>query len=150
MKYWLYIVPLLVFSCKPQESITTTNDTFRFVERELRDTTLPGFNLSTEISLPEITELRIYDTITVVDPQTQGMLKVWKDRYGVLNASCESQSKTIARLQERIKEIQSSTSEKIIAVDNRNWWQKLTGLIPWYAWVIIGALLVIVLKHLVL
>ena len=150
MKYWLYILPLLIFSCKTQEITTTTNDSFRFVERELRDTTLPGFTLSTEISLPEITELRIYDTITVVDPQTKGMLKLWKDRYGVLNASCESQSKTIAKLQERIKEFQSTKSEKIIAVDNRNWWQKLTGLIPWYGWVIVGAILVVILKHVVL
>ena len=130
----------LIFSCKTPESITTTNDTFRFVEREIKDTTIAGFNVNTTLSLPEITELRIYDTIEIIDPVTKGQLRLWKNKYGDLVADCQGQNQTITKLKERVHSLESRESEKVVHVDPRNWWQKLMDFIPWYAYLIGGCI----------
>tara|TARA_R110001592_G_scaffold268269_3_gene534529 strand:- start:42665 stop:43120 length:456 start_codon:yes stop_codon:yes gene_type:complete len=135
--YSLLLLALLA-SCKTPESTTTTNETFRFVERETRDTTLQGFDLETSISLPQFFERRIYDTLTITDPKTKGELKLWKNKYGELVAQCTSQDKTIKLLREKVREYESRESETLIKVDTRNWWQKLTDLIPNYVFVAIG------------
>jgi Uma2 family endonuclease len=147
MKYFSCLLICLAFySCKTPESITTTNESFRFVEREIRDTTLPGFTVQTEISLPEFLERRIYDTLKIIDPRTKGELLLWKNKYGELVAECTSQDQTITKLHEKIKDIQSRESETVIAVDPRNWWQKLMDIIPWYAYLIVGFLSGIILR----
>mgnify|MGYP003630998318 FL=1 len=137
----LLSLALALFSCKSPESITTNNDTFRFVEREISDTTLQGFDLETTISLPEFIERRIYDTLTITDPKTKGELKLWKNKYGDLVAQCTSQDATIKLLREKVREYESRVSETVIEVDNRNWWEKLTDLIPNYVFVGIGLLI---------
>lgn len=147
MKYLSCLLICLAFiSCKTPERVTTSNDTFRFLEREIRDTTLPGFTVQTELSLPEFLERRIYDTLKIIDPRTKGELLLWKNKYGELVAECNSQDQTITKLQERIKDIQSRESETVIAVDPRNWWQKLMGLIPWYVYLITGFIAGIILR----
>lgn len=147
MKYLSCLLICLAFiSCKTPERVTTSNDTFRFLEREIRDTTLPGFTVQTELSLPEFLERRIYDTLKIIDPRTKGELLLWKNKYGELVAECNSQDQTITKLQERIKDIQSRESETVIAVDPRNWWQKLMGLIPWYVYLLTGFITGIILR----
>ena len=147
MKYLSCLLICLAFaSCKTPESVTTSSETFRFLEREIRDTTLPGFTVQTELSLPEFLERRIYDTLKIIDPRTKGELLLWKNKYGELVAECNSQDQTIAKLQETIRDIQSRESETIITVDSRNWWQKLIDLIPWYAYLFIGFFAGIILR----
>lgn len=147
MKYISCLLICLAFiSCKTPERVTTSNDTFRFLEREIRDTTLPGFTVQTELSLPEFLERRIYDTLKIIDPRTKGELLLWKNKYGELVAECNSQDQTITKLQERIKDIQSRESETVIAVDPRNWWQKLMDLIPWYVYLLTGFITGIILR----
>ena len=139
MRALLYLLLIaLSFACKPTESTTTRNDSFRFIEREIRDTTLPGFTVQTEISLPEFLDRRIYDTLKVIDPRTKGELLLWKNKYGELVAQCTSQDRTITKLQEKIKDIQSRESKTVVHIDPRNWWQKLMDLIPWYGYLLGG------------
>tara|TARA_R110002050_G_scaffold201841_1_gene336989 strand:- start:33582 stop:34037 length:456 start_codon:yes stop_codon:yes gene_type:complete len=147
MKYLSCLLICLAFtSCKTPKSVTTSSETFRFLERQIRDTTLPGFTVQTELSLPEFLERRIYDTLKITDPRTKGELRLWKNKYGELVAECNSQDQTITKLQETIKDIQSRESETLISVDPRNWWQKLMDLIPWYAYLLIGFISGIILR----
>tara|TARA_R110001592_G_scaffold74779_5_gene226876 strand:- start:6470 stop:6925 length:456 start_codon:yes stop_codon:yes gene_type:complete len=147
MKYLSCLLIYLAFiSCKTTESVSTSNETFRFLEREIRDTTLPGFTVQTELSLPEFLERRIYDTLKITDPRTKGELLLWKNKYGELVAECNSQDQTITKLQERIKDIQSRESETTIAIDSRNWWEKLIDLIPWYGYLISGLVIGLILR----
>ena len=129
MKYLSCLLICLAFaSCKTPKSVTTSSEIFRFLEREIRDTTLPGFTVQTELSLPEFLERRIYDTLKIIDPRTKGELLLWKNKYGELVAECNSQDQTIAKLQETIKDIQSREIETVITTDPRNLWQKLMDL----------------------
>ena len=147
MKYLSCLLIYLAFiSCKTTESVSTSNETFRFLEREIRDTTLPGFTVQTELSLPEFLERRIYDTLKITDPRTKGELLLWKNKYGELVAECNSQDQTITKLQERIKDIQSRESETTIAIDSRNWWEKLIDPIPWYGYLISGLVIGLILR----
>jgi len=147
MKYLSCLLSCLILvSCKTPESITTSNDTFRFIEREIRDTTLPGFTVQTEISLPEFLDRRIFDTLKIIDPRTKGELLLWKNKYGELVAECNSQDQTISKLQEKLKLIKSRESETVVAIDKRSWWQKLMDLIPWYAYLIFGLAIGLILR----
>lgn len=146
MKYLVFLLAFFLVMCKTPESITKTNETFRLIERESSDTTLPGFVLNTTLSLPEITNLRIYDTIVLEDKVAKGQLRIWKNKYGELVAECQDQDETIKNLREKLTDRQSSASETIIAVDNRTWYEKLIQLIPWYIYVLIGFVLAFILR----
>lgn len=147
MKYLLLLaLALTLFSCKTPQSIQSTSETFRFVERQVRDTILPGFSVQTELSLPKFLERRIYDTLKIVDPNTKGELLLWKNKYGELEAECNSQDRTITKLQESIREQHSMEATTLIHADTRSWWQKLIAWVPWYIFLLIGFMTGLVLR----
>lgn len=139
MKNWIVLLLLLASSaCKTPQKTQITNESFRFIEREVRDTTLFGMNVKTELSMTEILERPIHDTIKITDPKTKGELLLWKNKYGELVAQCTSQDQKISRLEERIRDYESKEVEKITEVDPRTWWQKLVDFVPWYVFLIAG------------
>lgn len=142
----LLLFILLLVSCKTPESVQTSQETFRFIEREVRDTTISGFTVKTELSIPEVLERRIYDTLRITDPKTKGELLLWKNKYGDLVAQCTSQDQTITKLKERLVDYESRQHKEVIQVDTRNWWQKLIGTVPWYVFLVAGFVLGLVLR----
>lgn len=147
MKYLLLLaLALALISCKTPKTIQTNQETIRFVERQVRDTILPGFSVQTELSLPKFLERRIYDTLKIVDPNTKGELLLWKNKYGELEAECNGQNRTITKLQESIREQHSMESTTLVHADTRSWWQKLISWVPWYVILLIGFVAGLVLR----
>lgn len=147
MKYLVFTLLLLsAFACKSPQKIQISSATVRIVERQVRDTILPGFTVKAELSVPELVDRRIYDTLRIIDPRTKGELLLWKNKYGELVAECNGQDQTITKLQEKVQEFESLEQQTVIEVDPRSWWQKLVDFVPWYAYLIAGFLLGLMLR----
>lgn len=142
MKNSIFLLILLALcACKSPKQIQSSHETVRIIERQVRDTILPGFNVQTELSIPEFLERRIYDTLKIIDPLTKGELLLWKNRYGALEAECIGRDQTITKLQESIKDFQSNESQTIVQVDSRSWWQRIVSAVPWYVLLLVGFVL---------
>lgn len=145
-KILLLLISLLLISCKSQEVVSEKTESFRFIERETKDTLIKGFQINTELSLPQLTELRVYDTIIVKDKSGDGLLLLFKDKYGKLQAECSGKDKELQKLRETIKETKTTESQTIIKEDPRPWYKKLLDFIPWYGYLLGGFILGLILR----
>ena len=145
-KFLFALVAFFLISCKTQEVVSEKSETFKFIEREVKDTILKGFEVRTELSLPQFTELRIYDTIKVRDKSGDGLLLLFKDKYGKLQAECSGKDKELQKLRERVTETSKSESTTIIKEDPRTWYEKLLDFIPWYGYLLAGFALGLILR----
>jgi|GEM_PF-2660160 len=149
MKRFAILIALLsLLSCRQQKVLSSNTETLRIVEveTERKDTLLPGFTIRTQFAIPEIIEREVHDTLTIIDPETEAELKLWKDNYGNLVAVCDDKDQVIERLRESIVKSSSESKEIVLEKDTKTWWQKLTQIVPWWGYLLFGFFLGILLR----
>lgn len=147
-KLFILMLATALISCKQQKVLSSNSESVRYVEvkTERKDTVLQGFNLRGQLSVPEVLEMPAHDTIKIVDPTTAAELRIWKDNYGNLVAECDDKDQVIEKLRESIVDRSTESKSEVIEKDTRTWWQKLTQLIPWWAYLVAGFILGLLLR----
>jgi len=126
-----YIIPfiliLLTFSCKIKESVRESEKVRENVLIRVNDTLLSGFDLK---AIPvDFNSISHYDTILVNDPKTKSELRIWKNKYGELEAECEQKDKLIQKV--RVEKDKEKSTEKTKEVIKTLYKYDKWTFIPW-------------------
>lgn len=128
MRYLVpFILILTAFSCKIKEKVRETEKTQETLSIKIQDTILNGFDLK---AIPiEFHALTQYDTIKVTDPKTASELRVWKNKYGELEAECDQKDQLIKKV--RVEKDKSTEKEKSKEVVKTLYKYDKWTFIPW-------------------
>lgn len=121
------LIALVLFGCKIKEKTSESIRTSENVSIKVSDTLINGFDLK---AIPiEFHLLTQYDTISVTDPTTASELRVWKNKYGELEAECEQKDQLIEKV--RVDTNKSTEKEKSKEVSKTLYKYDKWTFIPW-------------------
>lgn len=128
MRYLLPLILILTaYSCKIKDKTLETDKVRETTFIKVQDTLLRGFDLK---PIPiDVNFLKEYDTIKVTDPGTLAELKIWKNKYGELEAECEQKDQLIQKV--KVEKDKEKSTEKVKEVTKTLYKYDKWTFIPW-------------------
>ncbi len=133
---------ILLQACCPKKELIE-RDFSRILEREIKDTLIPGFTIRTSFPVTQIDSFPVNVIRTIPAANGSGELRIWRDAYGNLQAECESKDKQISSLVREIERIRESKNSYTIT--KPNFFDRLGIFLEWLPWAIFSIMAAILI-----